>query len=64
MFLKGSSSGICFCSGSNPCTSKDNHREELSWENCQSVEKDEHNLLKQEENIFDNEEDDVITVSC
>ena len=31
--------------------------------NYQVVEKDEHNLHEQEENIFDDEEDDTITVS-
>ena len=63
MFLNRSSSGICFCNESNPCTSVDTHREELSQGNYQVFEKDEHNLHEQEENIFDDEEDDMITVS-
>ena len=39
MFLKGSSSGICFCSGSNACTSEDTNREELSisWKRTISI---------------------------
>ena len=63
MFLKGSSSGICFYNGSNPCTSEDTHRKELSQGNYHVIDKDEHNLHEQEENIFDDEEDDTFTVS-
>ena len=59
MFSKGPASGICFCSGSNPCRSEDTHKEELS----SSWEKDEYNLHEEEENIFDDDEDNTITVS-
>ena len=57
MVLKGPSSGICFCNWSNPCTSEDTHREEVS-----SSKKEEDDLHEQDEDIFDNE-DDTITVS-
>ena len=62
MFLKGSSSGICFCNGNNLRTSEETNTEELS-----SIEKEEDNmhprdLHEQEEDIFDDDEDDTITV--
>ena len=49
MFLKGFSSGTCFCNGFNPCKSE-------------VVEKYEHSM-HEEENIFDDDEDDTVTVS-
>ena len=62
MFSKGFPSGICFCSGSNPWTPKT-----LIERKYQVVEKEEDNMhprdLHEQEDIFDDDEDDTITVS-